>query len=115
MKNQQLKSLIKELKEVSGKNNVSIWNRVASDLEKPTRLMREVNLSRLNRYCKANDIVVVPGKVLSMGDLNKKITIAAYKFSNKAIDKINESGSKAMSIYDLAKKNPKGSKIRIIG
>ena len=115
MKNQQLRSLIKELKEVSASNNVSIWNRVASDLEKPTRLMREVNLTRLNRYCKSNEVVVVPGKVLSMGKLDKKITIAAYKFSNKALMKINESGSRAMSIYDLAKKNPKGSKIRIMG
>ncbi|MBT3464979.1 50S ribosomal protein L18e [archaeon] len=115
MKNQQLTSLVMELKEVSRKNNVNIWKRVASDLERPSRLLREVNLTRLNRYCKANDVVVVPGKVLSMGLLDKKITIAAYKFSKSALIKIKESGSSAISIYDLAKKNPKGSKVRIIG
>ena len=104
-----------ELKEVSRKNNVNIWKRVASDLERPSRLLREVNLTRLNRYCKANDVVVVPGKVLSMGLLDKKITIAAYKFSKSALINIKESGSSAISIYDLAKKSPKGSKVRIIG
>lgn len=115
MKNQQLTALVTELKKVSRENKVKIWDRVASDLNKPTRLLREVNLTRLNRYCKANDTVVVPGKVLSMGILDKKITIAAYKFSSSAIEKIEESGSKAISIYDLIIKNPKGSKVRIMG
>ena len=50
-----------------------------------------------------------------MGDLNKKVTIAAYNFSKSAIEKINSSGSKAISINELVKQNPKGSKVRIIG
>jgi large subunit ribosomal protein L18e len=56
----------------------------------------------------------VPGKILSMGTLNKKITIAAYNFSQTALDKIKASGSKAISIYELAKTNPKGQKVRIL-
>jgi large subunit ribosomal protein L18e len=115
MKNQQLTALVSELKKVSRENNVNIWDRVASDLNKPARLLREVNLTRINRYCEPNEIVVVPGKVLSMGTLDKKVTIAAYKFSSSALNKIKESGSSAISIYDLIKKNPKGSKVRIIG
>ena len=115
MKNQQLTALVTELKKVSRDNKVKIWDRIASELERPSRLNREVNLTRLNRYCKANDTVVVPGKVLSMGILDKKITIAALKFSGTALDKINASGSKAITIHDLASKNPKGSKVKIIG
>jgi len=34
-------------------------------------------------------------KVLGEGELEKKLTIQAHKFSKSAIDKINESGSKA--------------------
>ena len=34
-------------------------------------------------------------KVLGEGQLDKKITVQAHKFSKSAIDKINESGSKA--------------------
>ena len=34
-------------------------------------------------------------KVLGVGQLEKKLTVQAHKFSKSAIDKINESGSKA--------------------
>lgn len=34
-------------------------------------------------------------KVLGEGQLEKKLTVQAHKFSKSAIDKINESGSKA--------------------
>ncbi|MEK6916715.1 MAG: 50S ribosomal protein L18e [Nanoarchaeota archaeon] len=115
MKNNQLTSLIIELKKQSIQNNVNIWKRIASDLEGPTSRRRVVNLSRINRYAKANDIVVVPGKVLSMGEIDKKLTIAAHAFSGNAIEKIRNSGSKAISINELIKENPKGSKVRIIG
>ena len=60
------------------------------------------------------EIIVVPGKVLSMGDLTKKITVAAYQFSENAEEKINAVG-KAISIRQLMKENPKGKRIRIIG
>ena len=115
MKNQQLTALVTELKATSIKQGVKLWKRVASDLEGPTKNRRVVNLSRIDRYCKDNDVVVIPGKVLSMGSLNKKLTIAAYNFSKQAIEKIKVSGSTAISINDLIKKNPKAQKIRIIG
>ena len=49
-----------------------------------------------------------------MGDLTKKITVAAYQFSESAEEKINKVG-KAISIRELMKENPKGKRIRIIG
>ena len=115
MKNQQLESLITELKKTSIEQDVKIWKRIASDLERPTKQRRVVNLSRIDRYSKSNDTIVIPGKVLSMGDLNKKVTVAAFTFSKNAITKIKSSGSDAISIHDLVKKNPKGAKVRIIG
>ena len=115
MKNLPLQVLITELKKTSIEKDVKLWKRIATELEGPTSRRRAVNLSRINKYSKANDTVIVPGKVLSMGDLNKKVTIAAYTFSKTALDKINLSGSKAISINELVKQNPKGSKVRIIG
>jgi large subunit ribosomal protein L18e len=115
MKNQLLNSLIVDLKKASIKENVKIWKRIASDLEKPTKQRRIVNLSKIDRYAKNNDVIVVPGKVLSMGELNKKVTVAAYNFSGSAVQKITDSGSKTMMIPELIKKNPKGSKVRIMG
>jgi len=115
MKNQHLESLIKDLKKTSIEQEVKIWKRVATDLEGPNKNRRIVNLSKLSRYCKEDDVVIVPGKVLGMGNLDKKITVVAYNFSNGAEDKIKKSGSKSMSIMDFVKKNPKGSKVRVMG
>ncbi len=115
MKNQQLEALISELKKTSIQNEVSVWKSIASDLEGSTSKRPVVNLSKIDRYAKEDEIIVIPGKVLSMGILTKKITIAAYNYSHSAMDKIKASGSKAMTIHDLIKKNPKGSKVRILG
>jgi len=115
MKNEQLQGLIQELKKKSIEEKVKIWKRIASDLEKPTRNRRIVNLSKIDRYTRENETVIVPGKVLGSGDLNKKITIAAYSFSEQALDKIKISEGKAINIKELMKSNPKGSKIKILG
>lgn len=110
MKNEQLQTLIIELK----KKDENIWKKVAKELEKPTKKRAAVNLSKIEKYVKEDEIALVPGKVLSMGTLSKKITIAAYNFSKTAKEKIEKCGCKAISIEDLMKNNKKGTKVRII-
>ena len=110
----ELKNLIIDLNKLASKHKVKLWKRIAEDLNKPTRIRREANLYKINKYIKDNEIALVPGKVLSMGNLDKKITIAAYKFSSEAREKINKIG-KAISIRELMKENPEGKKVRIIG
>ena len=109
-----LKSLISRLKEVSSKEKVKIWKRVAKDLEKPTRIRRKVNVYKLDKSLRKDEIGVVPGVVLSLGDYTKKNTVAGFRFSEAAFKKINKNG-KAICIEELLKKNPKGKKVRIIG
>jgi large subunit ribosomal protein L18e len=111
--NPLLQGLIQELKKKSVEHGVNIWKRIASDLEKPTRKRRIVNLYKINKYTKENETVVVPGKVLSVGDLDHPVTIAAFSFSGAALNKINKKG-KAMLINDLIKESPKGKRIRIM-
>lgn len=113
-KNQQLMQLLQLLKQTAIDNKAHVWKRVASDLEKPTRRRRIVNVYKIEKYAKDNEIVVVPGKVLGTGDLNKKVTVAAYTFSEEAYKKISEKGS-AISIKELVEKNPDGKKIRLLG
>ena len=115
MKNQNIVSLTQELKKASIESNVKLWKRVAIDLLKTGKNKRIVNLSKIDKYAKDDETVIVPGKVLSMGDLSKKITIAAHSFSDSALDKIKDSGSKAITIRELLKNNPKGKKVRIMG
>ena len=109
-----LKNLIQDLRDLSKKNNVKIWWRVAKDLEKSTRQRRAVNLYKLEKYVKDDETAVVPGKVLNLGSFSKKTTVAAYQFSEKAREKINKTG-KAITIKELIKQNPNGKKVRIMG
>ena len=113
--NPVMNNLIGELKKRSIDQEANIWKRIALDLEKPTRKRRVVNLSRINKYTKENETIVVPGKVLGSGILEHKITIAAYNFSQSALEKINKAGAKVVDLEDISKENPKGKKIRIIG
>ena len=112
--NDYLRKLIEELRKQSYEQDAIIWKRIASDLARPTRKRRIVNLYKINKNTKENEMVVVPGKVLGIGEIDHKLTIAAWTFSNSAIDKINKVG-KAITIKELIKENPKGKGIRIIG
>ena len=110
----ELKELVNDLKVLGGKENINLWKRVAKDLSRSTRIRRRVNIYTIDKTIRDNEIALVPGKVLSMGDLTKKVTVAAYQFSENAEEKINKIG-KAISIRELMKESPKGKRIRIIG
>jgi large subunit ribosomal protein L18e len=112
--NPYLRSLIDKLRKVSFEKNVKIWKRVAELLSKPRRKRIEVNLSRIDRHTKAGDTIIVPGIVLASGTLTKPVKIAAWKFSEKAEEKILKVKGKVMRIEELLKENPKGSNVRII-
>ncbi len=111
--NEYLNALIKELRKAS--HQAPLWTTIASELSKPTSQRRVVNISRLNRVCKDNEIVIVPGKVLGSGMLAHKLTIAAWNFSTTAREQIIKQNGKAMSIPELLKENPKATGVRIIG
>jgi len=112
--NQHMKKLIADLRSLATKEKANIWKRIADELEKPTRRRREVNLERINRNTKKGDTAIIPGKVLSKGELDHSLKVAAWKFSENAKQKINKSG-KAISIQELIKENSKGKGVRIIG
>ncbi|MDP3918993.1 MAG: 50S ribosomal protein L18e [Nanoarchaeota archaeon] len=109
-----LRNLVRDLNTLGKKNKSKLWERIAEDLSKPTRIRRTVNLYKIDKNTREGETALVPGKVLSVGDLTKKLTIAAYQFSEKAEEKINKIG-KAIKIQDLIKENPEGKKVRIIG
>lgn len=112
--NKNLRNLIEELKDLSKKENVKIWYKIAKYLEKSKRQRRKANLYKIDKYTKKDEVAIIPGKVLSLGELSKNITVAGFQFSDSAKEKINKIG-KAISIKELIKQNPKGKKVRIIG
>ena len=110
-----LQNIITELKKRAKEQNAPLWKRVADELERATRQRRVVNLSRLNRYTKENEVIIVPGKVLGSGRLEHKLTISAFQISESARKKLEEIGGKIISLLEISKENPKGRRIRIIG
>lgn len=107
------KKLIEDIVKTN-KENFSIWNKVKQELSRVRKNRRNVNLWKISKFTKEGDVVVVPGKVLGYGELDHKVTVAAFKFSENAKEKIEKSG-RAISILDLMKENKKGSSIKIIG
>lgn len=75
--NPRIPELISTLKEESRNNDVLIWRDIAKRLEKPSRRYAQVNLSKINRYAKEGEVVLIPGKVLGAGELKTSVTIAA--------------------------------------
>ena len=112
--NPVLENLIAKLKEVSAKEKRPLWKRVANDLSRARRQRREVNLNKINNAIRDGETAIVPGKVLSDGELTKKVSVAAWQFTKKAKEKVKQNG-RVLTIQELIKENPKGSKIRIVG
>ena len=113
--NPGLETLISELKRLSRENEASIWRDVAKRLEKPSRVWAEVNVAAVEKHAKAKDNIVVAGKLLGFGNLTKPVNIAAFSASSSAKTKVEKSGGRFMNILELARANPKGSGVRIMG
>ncbi len=107
--------LISLLRKESHTQEAGIWKNIAVELGKPTRNRRVVNISRLNRFTKENEVVIVPGKVLGSGAIDHSVVVAAFSFSQSAKDQITKAKGKCITIQELLKQNPKGKDVRIIG
>lgn len=112
--NVYLRQLIDELKKNYYANKSKIWLDVAEKLEKARRKKVEVNLKKIEKFTQKNDTVVVPGIVLASGELTKPVTIAAWKFTAAAKEKIKKSKCKMLGIDELMKENPKGARVKIL-
>ena len=111
--NPHLQNLIADLKSVSRDTGANVWQDVADRLEKPRRTHAEVNLGRIERYANEDEAVVVPGKVLGSGVLQKNVTVAAVDFSGTAQQNIDQVGESTTPEHALAN-NPDGANVRVI-
>ena len=98
---------------ILAKKNKS-WNGVAGILSSPRRLKLEINLDEINKEAKGNEIIIVPGKVLSIGEINKKFKVVALAFSEKAKEKLNKAGCETSYIINEIKKNPDAKGVKIL-
>ncbi len=99
--NPEFLRLLAFLERKGRKEKSGFWLRVVELLKKPRRRRVEVNLYKIGKF--DSDFIVVPGKVLGVGNVGKK-TIGALSFSATAKKRIEESGGKALSLMDFAEK-----------
>jgi len=111
--NYQLQQLLAELepKAISS----PLWKRVIEDLKKSTRQRRTVNVYKIEKFARDGETILVPGKVLSVGEISKKVDVAAFSFSAEAKRKISEKKGRTLTIKELLQHNPDGKKVRILG
>jgi large subunit ribosomal protein L18e len=90
------------------------WLEVAGLLSSPRANMINLNLDQIDTQVKDGETVLVSGKVLSQGELTKKIKIVAFAFSGKAKEKILKAKGEISFILDEIKKNPDAKGLRIL-
>jgi large subunit ribosomal protein L18e len=112
--NPRLTALIVTLKDASRINEAKIWREIARRLDAPRKNYAEVNLSKIDRYAQEGETILVPGKVLGSGALTLPVKIAALDFSEAAVSKITGANGTCMTIEDLVRDNPTGSRVRIL-
>ena len=90
------------------------WQGVAGIISGPRRKRANINLGRIDEQSKEGEVIIVPGKVLSIGEINKKIKVVALGFSEVAKEKLLKSKTEAISILEEIKKNPSAKGIKIL-
>ena len=97
------------------KSRAPIWRALQEELKGPRANRREINITRLAQITKADEVVVIPGKVLGIGSLGHKLTVCAFSMSEGAAKKIIESGGKVVTFDDLIRSYADGKGVRIVG
>ena len=115
MVNQVVLHMVKDLKQASKKNEAPIWSKLANLALKSSSTKCTVNLTRIDRITKENDVLFVPGKVLGTGNMSHKITLSSFSISRTAAKKIIKSGGSIMLYSDMIKKFPTGKGVIIFG
>lgn len=90
------------------------WLEIAKILSSSTRKQPAVNLSEINKNSKIGDTIIIPGKVLSKGNIAKKIKLCAFSISEQAREKLKETKSEFIPLIEEIKKNKKAEGIKII-
>jgi large subunit ribosomal protein L18e len=91
-----------------------VWRDVSKRLMTPQKNRVEVSVGAINRICQEGDVIVIPGKILADGDIQKKLTVAYYAISKSAAIKLDAAKIERMTIEELVEKNPSGKRVRII-
>jgi len=86
--------------------------KLAKNLSGPVRLQKKINLEDLDKL-KENKVLIT-GKVLGQGAINKKISVSALSFSDQAREKLKKAGCEMKTIKQEILENKKLEGVKII-
>lgn len=110
-KNAEARKLIEGMHRAGIDKKSPLLKSLAGSLNRPRRIMSEVNLTRIEKHAKPQDAVAVVGTVLGIGEIRKPVNVFALRFSSGAREKIEKAGGKCMPLGELVNNAPKGVKI----
>lgn len=98
--------LVASLEKAGRVTKKAIWKDLAERLQAPTRNKVVINVEKINYLAKKfkGKTLIVPGKILSQGELTEKVSVVAVTASELAQKKINSSG-KFVTLAEYSK-NP---------
>lgn len=93
-----------------------IWRAVREMISGSSRSrLSRVNVGKINRLASEGDVIVVPGKVLGSGSVDKRLIVGALAFSASAKRKIESAGGEALSIEELVRTHADAKGVKLIG
>lgn len=114
--NPHLVDTVLALKQASREEEVPVWRAVAEQLEKPSRVHPDVNVGEIQRVADDDaSLIVVAGKVLGGGYLDRSLQVAAWKFSGSAEEKIEDAGGTVLTLSEAVEDVPDGENVQVVG
>ena len=105
MEKNNIKRLIENLEKADKKaKNARLAAKIIKIASLPRRRRVSVNLEKLNKIVKPGENILVPGKILGTGKLEKSFGVAAIEFSESSTKKLREAGCTIMSVEEMLKK-----------
>ena len=74
-----------------------------------------VNIKKIAEHTNEGDSVIVPGKVLGIGDIPHKITLYSFSISESAAKIITKAGGSVKPVEDAVKNHPTGKGLIMLG
>ncbi|MCS7146493.1 MAG: uL15 family ribosomal protein [Nitrososphaerota archaeon] len=91
------------------------WAAVLKALESSSRRGRVLNIYQLNRVAPSSGGVLVIGKLLGLGVLERPLKVVAFDFSETAFRKILEAGGEAYYLEEYIERGGDGRGLVIVG
>ncbi|PIT85534.1 50S ribosomal protein L18e [Candidatus Micrarchaeota archaeon CG10_big_fil_rev_8_21_14_0_10_59_7] len=91
-----------------------LWRKVSEILCSSRRRRPEMNVGRLAKVTKAGDIAVLPGKLLSGGEIGHAVTIGCMGASASAKTKVEAAKGKVVALPVLFEKHADGKGVRLL-